>query len=73
MADKNIKVYSCGTKVWLKNADTTGFISGICLRYNFVTYEISFVLNGTPYEKWLMEIEFDVDAKKDKDIGFKNI
>jgi hypothetical protein len=46
--------------------------TGISIRFNRVTYEISYFVNGDYKAIWMDECEFEIDKKETVKIGFKN-
>lgn len=66
-----INIYKCGTKVIL-NDNIKGVITGISIRFNNVTYEISYIYDGQHKSEWVYECEFVLGEKVKKEkIGFK--
>jgi len=66
-----MKIYKCGTEVIIKNIDIVGYITAVIIRFNNVTYEISYFLNNIYYQSWFNEIEFELKNKVEKiNIGF---
>jgi hypothetical protein len=69
-----MKVIPCGVEVLLKRAEYPGVITGINIRDNRVTYEISYYESGTYKSNWYCEYEFSVDTEqKGVTIGFTHI
>jgi hypothetical protein len=68
----DILVYKCGTSVKIKNIDLKGFITGISIRDERITYEISYFMNNTYYTHNFCEYELEIYPFSDKiQIGFK--
>ena len=68
----NILVYKCGTPVKIKNIDLAGFITGINIEDERITYEVSYFMNNTYYVHKFCEYELVIYPFSDKvEIGFK--
>lgn len=67
----NIEIYECGTDVTVKEVNIKGVITGACIRYGRVTYEVSYFFNGDQKSPWLVEDQFTTEGKKGS-VGFKN-
>jgi len=66
-----MKIYKCSTEVIIKNIEIVGYITAVIIRFNNVTYEISYFLNNIYYQSWFNEIEFELKNKVEKiNIGF---
>lgn len=69
-----MEVIPCGVEVILKRAEYSGVITGISIRDNRVTYEVSYYESGTYKNNWYCDYEFSIDKEQSKRIiGFKNI
>lgn len=69
-----MEVIPCGTDVVLKRAEYKGVITGINIRDNRVTYEVSYYESGTYKSNWYCDYEFLIGAEQTKTIvGFKHI
>lgn len=66
-----IKAYVCGTKVKTKIGEFDGIITCFQIRWDKVTYEITYCVAGEIKTIWLLEQEFTLDKKKAEQIGFK--
>lgn len=65
-------VYSCGTKVNIRLLNKSGFVTGICIRGQNITYAVGYDSGGKHQESWFTEPElvFSGNAVVEK-IGFK--
>lgn len=59
----------CGTEIVTKIGNIRAIITGVCIRFEKVQYEVAYFLNGDRKEVWLDEREFTTEAKK-QTIGF---
>lgn len=66
------ELYKCGTLVNLKNININGYITGICIRADNITYEISYFMNFTYCTHWFNIYEFEVVNDSKMSIGYKN-
>ena len=67
----DITVYACGTAVRIKNADVSGWITGINIRQgNSILYQVSYSLNNNITEQWFYDFQFEVCAEPAYAIGF---
>lgn len=66
-----MEVIKCGTQVTPKLTNIKGIITGISIRYNRATYELSYFIEDKQQVIWLDEDEFDCEKKETIPIGFK--
>jgi len=66
-----LKLYSCGSKVVTKLSNIEAIITGISIRFNAVSYELSYFINAEYKQVWLNECEFNISDKEVKRIGFR--
>ena len=66
-----IEVVKCGTKATTKMSQIEGIVTGISIRFNRATYEISYFHNGEYKSVWLDESEFEIGECLKGRIGFK--
>lgn len=67
-----IKIIECGTTVRPKLLKVDAIITAICIRFERVTYEISYFNNGEYKTVWLSESELNtVTVGKDFKVGYK--
>ncbi len=64
-------ILSSGTIVKTKMGNIEGIITGATIRFNNVSYEISYFMDGEYKEAWLNEVEFTIDNIERQKIGFK--
>ncbi len=70
---KNVEfeIYKCGSKAKIILSDIDGYITGICIRGDTVSYEVSYNENLNYQTKWFYDFELQfVEGKKER-IGFK--
>lgn len=67
---KNVSLYDCGTEVISVFGGFRGMITCTSIRFGFVTYEITYYLDGEPRTTWMREEEF-VTKQRKITIGFK--
>lgn len=65
-----ILVYPCGTMIITKLGKFEGMITGIFIRFDKISYEITTVISGEPKTFNYYEQEFETDEQK-KPIGYK--
>lgn len=66
-----LELYRCGSSVIIKLINIQGFITGICIRDNRITYEVSYFLNNQHCIHWFSDYELDFEPKpKKQTIGF---
>jgi len=66
-----VTILKCGIEVMTKLNSIQGIITGISIRFNTVSYEISY-FNGLEYKQiWMNEVEFSTKHTKKQTIGFK--
>ena len=66
-----MNILACGTEVILKRSKYEGVITGITIRENRVTYEISYYEGGTYKTNWFCKYEFTVGLDVNTiEIGF---
>lgn len=68
--EKNINIIKYGTPVITKSGKINAFITGVCIRGENMTYELSYFDGGTHNEVWLYRFEFDVNESQPKKAGF---
>lgn len=67
-----MKLIQCGTKAHISSAKIDAIITGISIRFNRSTYELSYFYNGEYKSVWLDESEFETSSSEKLKIGFKN-
>jgi len=65
-----LKILPCGTQTETIIGNIKGMITGISIRFNYVNYEFTYMLNGELKTYWLREYELKFEGDKQK-IGFK--
>jgi len=64
-------VYKCGTNVIIKHgANVEGIIVGIIIRYEAISYEISYFMGGEFRRNVFVRDELIIDDKRCNKIGF---
>lgn len=64
-----LRFYPCGTKVIIKNGSVNAVITAICLRFDCLTYELTYFA-GDYKKEWMFEVEFEVENGTVKKVGF---
>lgn len=64
-----MQVIPCRTKVKIK--DIEGVITGISIRDEQVSYEVTYWVGSERKQEWLAEYEFKVGKVNKQEIGFK--
>lgn len=54
--------FNFGDKVIIKLLELSGYVTAICLRGSYVTYEVSYFSNGNYEQKWFEY--FELESKK---------
>lgn len=65
-----MKIYKCGSKATTVIGKIEGIITGICIRFKKVQYEISYFHEGKHQSIWLEECEIICQEKQRVTIGF---
>jgi hypothetical protein len=58
-----IKIYRVNTPVTTISGEIEAYITGCVIRYNGITYEVSYFFDGVYRSVWLHEDEFTVSSK----------
>lgn len=67
-----MQVHKCGAKVAISlNHDSDGLITAISIRFERVSYEVSYFNAGEYKQVWLDECEFTILNGDKQKIGFK--
>lgn len=64
-----IEAFKCGAEVTTKLSSVKGMITCIAIRFDKITYEISYFNNGDQKCVWMNEAEFNTEEIKTK-IGY---
>lgn len=65
-----IEAFPCGEVVRTVLGDIEGMITAVCVRFDKVSYEISYFVNQDQHVVWMNENEFKTNVPKTP-IGFK--
>lgn len=68
-----IIIYKCGVKVKIILSDITGYITGICIRGDTVSYEVSYNENLNYQTRWFYDFELQFGENIKDRIGFKGV
>jgi hypothetical protein len=69
---KVLKIFPCGTVVFVKMGQVEGMITAIIIRFDRAMYEVRYFLGGEELSVILHEDEFQpVDDTQKKTIGYK--
>ena len=63
-------IYPCGMEAVIKLPMVAGNITAVTIRFEFVTYEITYYVEGVQQRVWVHENEIMKDGEK-LTIGFK--
>jgi uncharacterized protein with von Willebrand factor type A (vWA) domain len=66
-----MKLIKCGSKVRTKVNDIEAIITAVSIRFDSVSYELSYFNNGEYKSCWLNENEFEAKGLEKTSIGFK--
>lgn len=66
-----MEVFQCGIYVIIKLVNIKGIITCCSIRFDKVTYEITYFIGGEQKAIWVNENEFDIENPKIQKIGFK--
>lgn len=61
-----------GLQVITKSGKVPATITGVCMRGNNISYEISYFSNNSYHQYWVYAFEFDVDDAEKSTPGFCN-
>jgi len=67
---EGVRVFPCGVPVITIVGSIEGLITAVVLRYEAISYEITYFYEGEQMTVWLTEHQFFTKAKK-KTIGYK--
>lgn len=59
-----IEYYQCGTMVIISIGKTEGMITGVNIRFDSISYEITYFYDGEHKTVWLREQEFTTEGIK---------
>lgn len=69
-----MNLYKCGTHVITNMGSIEGMVTAICIRFDAVTYEVSYFIEGNHKTIWINEAEFKtIPDRKRKSIGYNQI
>jgi hypothetical protein len=69
---KGLKIFPCGTVVYIKMGQLEGMITAVVIRFDRIMYEVRYFLGGEEISLLLNEEEFQPsDDVKKKHIGYK--
>lgn len=66
-----MNIIKCGTPAITKIGQIESIVTSSNIRFNSVTYELSYFHNGDYKTVWLNENEFEIEHKSKIKIGFK--
>jgi hypothetical protein len=64
-------VIECGTSVVTKIGNKKGMITAVAIRFDSVTYEITYFDENAFQTVWLREQEMEIKKHETQEIGFK--
>lgn len=65
-------IIKCGSKVRTALSNINGIVTAVSIRFNSVSYEVSYFNNGEYKQAWLNKEEFIIIEGKPISIGFIN-
>ena len=65
-----MNIYPCGMEAVIKRPLVVGNITAVTIRFEFVTYEVTYYVDGVQQRVWVHEDEIMKDGKK-LTLGFK--
>lgn len=68
-----MEILKCGTLVIIKQAKIEGVVTCAAIRFEKITYEITYYLSGEQKTIWTHESEIEVKEKEEYLIGYKFI
>ena len=68
----SIQVVKCQTKIKTVIGGVKAIVTGICIRDDSISYEISYFHNGINATAWIKRYEFEVDFQEKKQAGLVN-
>lgn len=66
-----LQIIKCGTEVLTKLSKIVATITGVSIRFDTISYEISYFNNGEHKTAWIYEHEFTIDNVEKIKVGFK--
>jgi hypothetical protein len=63
-------IYPCGSEVVIKRPGVFGNVTAVMIRFELITYEITYYVDSIQQRVWVHEDEIMKDGKKHP-IGFK--
>lgn len=67
-----MEIVKPGTPIITKIGTVKALISGVCIREESVSYEISYFASGEHKNAWIYRYEFDIDSAIKTKPGFKS-
>lgn len=68
----SIQVVKCQTKIKTIIGAIKAIVTGICIRDESISYEISYFHNGVHTTSWIKRYEFEIDFEEKKPAGLVN-
>ncbi len=66
-----MEVFKCGVYVIIKLANIKGLITCCSIRFDKVSYEITYFIGGEQKTIWVNQNEFEIEDSETLKIGFK--
>jgi hypothetical protein len=66
-----MEVFKCGLFVIIKLANIKGLITCCSIRFDKVSYEVTYYVGGEQRTIWINENEFDIENPEALKIGYK--
>lgn len=68
----SLQIIKHGTKVLLADGTIKAFITGVCIRDESLSYEVSYFHGGINTTCWIKRFEFEIDTSEKQKAGFVN-
>jgi len=68
---KELKIYNQGTNVVIKISEQIAIITATVIRFDNVSYELTYHYQGTYLTVWCNEMEFEAKNNQTSRVGFK--
>lgn len=65
-----LQVVKCQTKVKTVIGELQAIVTGICIRDEAISYELSYFHNGENKKAWVSRYEFTIDTARKQQAGF---
>lgn len=70
--NKNMQIVKPGTTIITTIGQIKAMVTGVCIRNESISYEISYFGSGEHKTAWIYRYEFEIDTSTKTKAGFKN-